>query len=184
MKPPLHALVVFTLLFSMDAEAGGKRLIPVTVRGQVKPAVVEAGKPIPLTITIRNELPSSIRFATFRLTPTEWNGETVNISLVDIYREGNPLNLYLARPVVGEPKPVAGLTLKISGMGGRVIKPTESLVVRTDARKWTLRDGWLPGRYKVTVRAEHLTVDRYSRLWVTSDPFEFEIKAAATRPDK
>ena len=55
-----------------------------------------------------------VRFAVVRHAPTEWNGETANISLVDSYRDGHPRGLYLARPVVGEPKPVAGLTLKIS----------------------------------------------------------------------
>ena len=65
--------------------------------------------------------------------------------------------------------------------GSHDIKPTNSLVVHTDARKWKLIDGWVPGRYRVTVRAEHIAVDRYSRLWTTSDPFEFEIEAGPTR---
>ena len=176
-KPPLRALAVLALLFSMDAEvgeAGGKRQIPVVVRGEVKPAVVEAGKPIRLTVTVTNGLGGSIRFPTYRLGPTDWNGETVNVSLVDIYRDGQRRGLFLKRPAVRPP-------IKIAGMASYEIKPKQSLVVRTDARKWTLRDAWLPGRYKVTVRIDRLTLDHYAVLSVTSDPFVFEIKAAATR---
>ena len=65
-----------------------------------------------------------------------------------------------------------------------VIEPGKTLVIRTDARKWKLRGGWLPGRYKAWVRVDGLTIDRYSQLSVTSDPFEFEIKAAVTREEK
>jgi hypothetical protein len=140
----------------------------VVVTGKVEPGTVKAREPIPLTVTITNGLPASIRHNTFRLEPTDWNGETVNISLVDIYREGTA-NLYRSRPKVDVP-------LQISGMGSHEIKPGGTLTVKTDARKWQLRDGWLPGRYKVTIRVDHLTLDRYSTLSVLSDPVEFRVE--------
>ncbi len=142
--------------------------VPVVVMGKVEPGTVKAGEPIPLTVTITNGLPASIRHNTYRLEPTSWNGETVNINLVDIYREGPP-NLFLYRPKLDPPQ-------EISGMGSHEITPGGTLTVKTDARKWTLRDGWLPGRYKVTVRVDHLTLDRYSTLSVLNDPVGFTVE--------
>jgi len=48
--------------------------------------------------------------------------------------------------------------------------------IQTDARKWKLRDDWLPGRYRVTVLVDNLKVDKYSTISVLTDPIEFEIK--------
>lgn len=162
--------VLFAALPLAADETGPQkdRQIPVVVRGNVEPGTVKAGEPIPLAITITNGLPASIRHSTYSLEPRDWNGETVNISLVDIYRQGPP-NLYRGRPEVEVP-------IRISGMSSHEIKPGETLTVKTDARKWKLHDGWLPGRYTVTVRVDHLTLDRYSTLSVLSDPVEFRIE--------
>ncbi len=169
---PSFALLVAVLFALLPLAASephpDDRQIPVVVTGKVEPGTVKAGGAIPLTVTITNGLPTSIRHNTFRLEPTDWNGETVNISLVDIHREGPP-NLFLHRPEVDPPQ-------IISGMGSHEIKPGGTLTVKTDARKWKLRDGWLPGRYKVTVRVDHLTLDRYSTLSVMSDLVEFRVE--------
>ena len=160
----------------LDIEA--KRQIPVIVHARLRPVVkgthvytnlAEADKPIPLEITIFNGLRSCIYHSTFSNKPNTWNGETANISLVDIYRNDKQFNLYLARPKIDVP-------VGISGMGRYEIKPVEKLLIQTDAHKWTLRDGWLPGRYKVTLRVDNLTADRYCNLSILSDPIEFEIK--------
>jgi len=143
--------------------------IDVVVRGQVTPAVVKAGEPIPLAVTVSNGLGAYIHHSTYSLTPNDWNGETHNISLVDIYRDGKEFNLYLARPKANPPH-------LVSGVGGRGIKAGESLRIETDARKWKLRDGWLPGHYKVIVRVDRLRIDPYWTLSVLSDPFEFVIE--------
>lgn len=103
-----------------------------------------------------------------RLEPSDWNGETMNIGLVDIYREGTA-NLYRSRPKVDVP-------LQMSGMGSHEIKPGGTLTVKTDARTWELQGGWSPGHYKITIRVDHLTVDRYSTLSVMSDPVEFRVE--------
>ena len=146
-----------------------RRQIDVVVTGEVVPAVVKEGQPIPLKIRITNGLKRPIRFQTYSMQPVEWNGETCCISLVDIYRDGKEFNLYLARPQIKVPE-------NISGSAAYKIAPGEMLEVSTDASKWKLRDGWLPGRYQVTVRADALLVDDYSRLYVLSDPFEFEVE--------
>ncbi len=153
------------------SETRGKeeRQVPIVVTVNVDLEIVETGEAIPLTITVSNGFPSSIYHSTFSLTPNEWNGETCNVSLVDIYRDDEPGNLYLARPKMDIP-------ITISGTGRREIKPGGKLVIRTDARKWKLRDGWLPGKYRVTVRVNNLTVDKYSKLSVLADPVQFEIR--------
>ena len=144
--------------------------IDVVVRGQVTPAVVKPGEPIPLAVTVSNGLGADVYHSTFSLKPNDWNGETQNISLVNIQRDGKPFNLYLAsRPKANSPQYIAG-------MGRQRIKTGESLRIETDARKWKLRDGWLPGRYKVTVRVDRLRIDPYWTLSVVSDPFEFVIE--------
>jgi hypothetical protein len=147
-----------------------KRQIPVIVHGYIKP-VVQKAEPIPMRVFVFNNLRSSIYHETFSRKPNAWNGETVNITLVDIYRNDQPINLYYKRPNVNTP-------VDISGMARLPIEPGEQILIETDARKWQLRDGWLPGRYKVTMRVDNLTVDKYTKLSIISDPIEFEIKEA------
>lgn len=152
--------------------------ISVIVRGQVIPDVVKAGEPIPLTVTVANHFSSPIYHNTFSIEPSDWNGETCNISLVDIYRDDRPRNLYYARPEVNVP-------VRASGIGSYEIEAGKILAIRTDARKWKLHDegrpverfnGWFPGRYKVTLRVDNLTVDKYCKLSVLSNPIEFKIE--------
>jgi hypothetical protein len=150
-------------------KAEQERQVPVVVSVEVKPKILKSGEAVPLTIRISNGLSSSIYHLTFSLTSNNWNGETHSISLVDIYRDGMASNLYLSQPSVSVP-------ISVSGLARWEIKPGEELEIQTDARKWKLRDGWLPGRYKVAVRVDNLKVDQYSTLSVLSNPIEFEIK--------
>ncbi len=171
-KGYMSILLIFAAgLIAVTSELEGKqeRQIQIVVSAEVKPKIVKTGEVIPLTITVSNGLSSSSYHSTFSLMPNDWNGETCNVSLADIYRDGKPGNLYLARPKIDVP-------MTVSGMGRREIKPGGKLKIQTDARKWKLRDGWFPGRYKVTVRIENLKVDDYSTLSVLADPIEFEIK--------
>ena len=164
--------IAFTVpLIVVAAKVDGKqeRQIPVVVSVEVKPKIVKTGESIPLILTVSNGLSSSIYFSTFSLTPNDWNGETYHVSLVDIYRDDKADNLYLARPMIDVP-------ITISGVGRREIKPGDNIKIQIDARKWKLRDDWLPGRYRVTVRIDNLKVDEYSVLSVLTDPVEFEIK--------
>jgi hypothetical protein len=164
-------LMFFYALIAVASNLEGKqeRQIPVIIIVEVKPEIVKSEEVVPLTITVSNGLSSSIYHLTFSLTSNDWNGETYNISLVDIYRDGNTGNLYLERPQMSVP-------ITMSGVVRQEIKPGEKLEIQTDVRKWKLRDGWLPGRYRVTVRVDNLEVDEYSTLSVLSEPVEFEIK--------
>ncbi|MFZ5831556.1 MAG: hypothetical protein ACOY3P_15840, partial [Planctomycetota bacterium] len=128
-----------------EVTAAEETLIPVSVTGTVGQAVVNQGDPIPLTVTIGNGLKGPIRYSTFGLEPSDWNGETINLTLVDIYRDGKPKGLFRARPRVDVPD-------TISGMASYPIEAGEKLTVGTDARKWTIERGWRPGKYRVSVR--------------------------------
>ena len=163
--------VVFGSILTSSTDSAAKdedRPIQVFVYGQVSPDVVRVGSEIPLTVTILNEMDVPVHYPTFSLEPNDWNGETSNIALVDIYRNSKMWNLYLDSPDVNVPR-------DISGQGHHRIDPGNSLTIRTDARKWTLRDSWLPGRYQVTLRV-NVTVGKHYLLSILSDPFEFEIK--------
>lgn len=152
------------------AAAAREKLIPVVVTGKVEPAVVKQGEPIPLAVTIANGLKGPVSYSTYSLKPNAWNGETVHLTLVDIYRDGKPEGLFAERPRVEVPA-------KVAGMAAHPIKAGESLTVTTDARKWKIAGGWVPGKYKVNVRVENLAVEgNRCILSVHSEPFEFEIR--------
>ncbi|MHC4616686.1 MAG: hypothetical protein ACYTEQ_02915 [Planctomycetota bacterium] len=147
---------------------GAKREIPVVVRVRIRP-VLQEGEAIPLRMWVFNGLRRSIYHGGFTTKPSAWNGETGNISVFDIYRDDDPASLYLERPQVRVPDDVAGI-------GRYEIKQGEKLLIETDARKWKIRGGWTPGRYRLTVRVDNLTVDEYCRMSVMSDPIVFEIR--------
>jgi hypothetical protein len=152
------------------AAAAGEKLIPVVVTGKVEPAVVQRGAPIPLAVTIANGFKGPVTYSAFSLRPNDWNGETARLTLVDVYRDGNPQGLFAGRPRVKVPARVAGVGAHPIGAGRR-------LTVRADARKWKIVGGWVPGKYKVTVRVENLAVDGdRCILSVQSEPFTFEVR--------
>ena len=166
---------LFVAWLSASAIAGTgaatvEKLIPVVVTGKVEPAVVMQGQPIPLAVTIANGLKGPIGYSTYSLKPNDWNGETAYLTLVDIYRDGKPGSLFVERPKVEAPE-------KVTGVGGNPIKAGESLTVTTDARKWKIIGGWVPGKYRANVRVEKLTVEgNRCILSVHSEPFDFEIR--------
>ncbi len=153
-----------------EGSEADQQAIPVTVTGEVRPAAVKQGEPIALAATIRNGLKGPIGYSTFSLKPNGWNGETVSLTLVDVYRNGETRSLFLEHPKVDVPR-------ELAGMAWHRIEAGKSLTVTTDARKWKIVDGWKPGKYKVTVRVERLTADNgRCLLSVQSAPFEFEIR--------
>jgi hypothetical protein len=144
-------------------------LIPVRVTAAVKASPKE-GAEIPLAVTIHNGLKGDIRHTTFALEPKAWNGETLNVALVDVYRDGEKIGLFRAAPVIKTP-------LELSGTVSQRIEAGKTLTIHTEARKWNIAGGWKPGKYSVIVRVENLAVDGDRvRLSVQSDFFEFEIK--------
>jgi hypothetical protein len=124
-----------------------------------------------ITLTLLNELKSSIYFETFGKKWEAYNGETVNCRLVDIYREGDSGQLYLARPELKLPSGPPGP----SGLGVIWVKPGASAKIQLDMSKWKIRGGWIPGEYQVNCRIDRITVDRHISLSVMADPISFEI---------
>jgi len=116
---------------------------------------------VSLIIENRSTLP--IRVSGFGDTPTSWNAETAGVSLVDISRDGQQRNLYLQRPVVTPPH-------TISGQSSRMVPPGGIYARQIDAAKWLIADGWKPGRYQVSIRADALHLDNHTTAWVLSTP--------------
>ncbi|MEX0727440.1 MAG: hypothetical protein WD065_14285 [Planctomycetaceae bacterium] len=178
MKAPLAGVVLClgfaTPIWGEEPQtdaAANEPTIPVVVTAKVTAELLREGEPIPLQVTIHNELKDEIRYLTNGLSPVDWNGETRSLTLVDVYRDGERAHV-LERPNVDVP-------LTIAGMSGKRIEPGKSLTIETDARKWTILGGWIPGKYRVNVRVENLSVDQgRCQLGVHSEPFEFEIAAA------
>lgn len=137
--------------------------IPVAVRAQAELAVFKSGKALPVSITLANGLSKTIRFYTFAVQPNEWNGETINISLVDVYRDGQRRNLYLARPEVIQP-------LTVSGLGSHPVAPGSTLRVMIDIGKWKIQGGWTEGTYDLIFRMDGIIVDDRVTMSVLSDP--------------
>ncbi len=146
-----------------------KRQIAVTLTASPKPEGYRHGEALPVTLVITNGLGGEIGFARLAAEPNSWNGETYRCSLVDVYRDGRPGNLYLARPELHVPK-------SISGPGVKYVRPGECLEVELDVSKWRLRDGWFKGRYKAVFRVDRIIADEYVELSVLSDPVTFEIR--------
>ena len=171
MRQSIHILMLLSSVLLLPVRASEQRQIPITVEVQPTSGVLKSGTPLLLRVTISNGLSQEIRFQTFSLSPNSWNAETTNISLVDIYRDvPQPMNLFYARPKLGETPRF------LAGMASYAIKPHESLSVLIDISKWQIHEGWKSGKYKVTVRADNIYVDRYTTASVLSDPVEIEIK--------
>ena len=163
------ALSSFSSSSSPSAPVHVERQIPVDVTSQITRGVIRKGDPIPLEITIRNGFSGAISFKSFNLKPNEWNGETPSIALYDIYRGRRPEGLFLARPAVEPP-------IAIPYMPWHRIPSGETLTISTDVRKWTIADGWLPGKYKMSLRVDNLQVDGSAALSIQGEPIEFEIR--------
>lgn len=154
---------------SPSAPVHVERQIPLDVTSRITRDVIRRGDPIPLEITIRNGFSGAINFKSYNLKPNDWNGETPSIALYDIYRGRRTEGLFLARPAVEPP-------IAIPHMPWHRIPSGETLTISTDVRKWTIADGWLPGKYKMSLRVDNLQVDGSAALSVLGEPIEFEIR--------
>jgi len=154
---------------SSTSAAFVERQIPVEVTSRITRGVIRRGDPIPLEITIKNGFSGPVAFKSFNLEPNEWNGETPSIALYDIYRGRRAEGLFLARPAVEPP-------IAIPFMPWHQIPAGKSLTIRTDVRKWTIADGWLPGKYRMALRVDNLQVDGAAALSILGEPIEFEIR--------
>jgi len=157
-------LIAMLMLLAGVAVAGDKEaVIPVHVKAQAELAVFKAGKPLPMSVTLMNGLSKTIRFSTFATEPNEWNGETLNVSLVDVYRDKKKRNLYFARPELKVP-------VTISGPGSRQIQPNGTLRIMIDISKWKIQGGWTKGEYELVFRMDRIIADDKVTLSVLSNP--------------
>ena len=160
----MKQLIVMLILFAGVAVAGDEEaVIPVSVHAQAELAVFKASKPLPMSVTLTNGLSKTIRFTTFATEPNEWNGETLNVSLVDVYRDKKKRNLYFARPELKVP-------VTVSGAGSRQIQPNGTLSIMIDINKWKIQGGWTKGEYEVVFRMDNIIVDDKVKLSVLSAP--------------
>jgi hypothetical protein len=170
-RSAIHLLLILSAVLLLPVYASGQRQIPITVKAEPASAPLKSGAPLLLRVTIYNGLPQEIRFQTFALSPNSRNGETTNISLVDIYGDtAQSMSLFYARPKLGD------MPEFIAGVSSHAIKPQASLSVLIDVSKWQIRDGWKAGKYKLTVRADNIIVDQYTTASVMSDLVGIEIK--------
>ncbi|UCH35620.1 MAG: hypothetical protein JSV65_04525 [Armatimonadota bacterium] len=146
-----------------------KRQIAVTLKALPKAESYGLEARLPVTLLLTNGLSGEIGFERFAAKPNSWNGETYGCSVVEIYRDGRPTNLYLARPRLTVPLTVSGPALKY-------VKPGESLEIELDVRKWRIRDGWRRGTYRAVFRVDRIIADEYVRLSVLSEPVTFEVR--------
>lgn len=168
----MRSFTVVLMLLAGVAGAGDKKpVIPVSVHAQAELAVLEAGKPLPMSVTLTNGLSETIRFTTFAVKPNNWNGETQNISLVDVYRNKQKKNLYLARPAPKAPMPA-----NISGPSAHSVTPGGVLRIVIDISKWRIQGGWTKGEYQLVFRMDRITVDEKVALSVLSDPIQIVVQ--------
>ncbi len=165
----MKRLIAMLMLLASVSVAGEKSVIPVSVQAQAELAVFKSGKPLPMSVTLTNGLSKTIRFSTFAVEPNEWNGETLNISLVDIYRNGQKHNLYLARPKLKVP-------VSISGSSAHSVKPGGTLRIMIDISKWKIQGDWTKGKYELVFRMDNIIVDDKVTLSVLSDPVQLEMQ--------
>jgi len=115
---PLHVSLCSRTRTEKEAETSGdfkelgdgkapEGLIPVRVTAEVKFTESKVAD-IPLTVTIHNGLNGDIRYTTFSLEPNAWNGETLNLKLVDVYRDGEQAGLFRVTPTIKVPLELSG----------------------------------------------------------------------------
>ena len=164
-----HLFALLMLVASVSVAGDTNPAIPISVHARAERALFLAGKPLPMSVTLTNGLSTTVRFSTFATEPNEWNGETLNISLVDVYRGGEKKNLYLARPELTVP-------VSVSGPGARPVKPGETLRIMVDISKWQIQGGWVEGGYELVFRMDGIIVDNKVTLSVLSDPVRVTIQ--------
>ncbi|OPZ74325.1 MAG: hypothetical protein BWY82_00754 [Verrucomicrobia bacterium ADurb.Bin474] len=157
-----HILIAI-LVFCVTIVSANDYAIPVSVHAQAEMALFKSGHPLPISLTVSNGLSATLRFTTFSTSPNDWNGETMNISLVEVYRDGKRRNLLLNKPELSAPSTV-------SGPASHPIHSNATLTIMIDANKWTIDGGWAPGQYELVFRLEKMTIDGRSELSVVSDP--------------
>ena len=169
-----RAVIALAVLMTV-ASGAGAGMLNVDEDSPISVAVFvrhdnDRGGPIPLSVTLENGMKGAIRYATFSLVPVPWNGETASLTLVDVYRNGNPGDLFLGRPAVTAPA-------DRPSMNQFAVKSGQNLTVKTDLTKWKIKGGWISGHYTATLRVENIDTDRdHQTVTVLSEPFSFQVR--------
>ena len=143
-----------------------------TLEAAAKRSVFNSGRPLPISITLSNQPSMPVSFTTFSTEPNEWNGETHNISLVSVYRDGEKRNLHLSHPEVQVPRSVTNsITYQV--------KPDHPLRIMLDVSKWKIEGDWVKGEYRLVFRMERVRSEykTWSDTWhALSDPITIRIE--------
>lgn len=170
-KQALMFILLITLALPVQAmNQFPERQIPVYVIAKPRKAIFAIGEPILIDVEIKNGLKQEIRITTYSVSPNSWNGETLCISLPDVYRLPRIFQIAYERPEITD------MPGGIAGPSWVPIAPGNSRVKTIDVRKWQVTEGWMKGKYQLVVRADKIDVDSYSWINVNSEPFTFEIR--------
>ena len=159
------ALVVMITFVARPAES---RPSLVAVKVQADSATTKAGNPVYLTIAITNNLDSEVLVSCLSQVPSATNAETIGITLQAIYREGREGG---SIPIVRKPHIQLPHALPVCK-----IRPHGTHTIKTDATKWGIEGGWVPGKYTASMLVEEIRVDTKVTMRVLSDLFEFRIE--------
>ena len=165
----MFSVLFLTLLFGSPS-AGSASEKPLALLSCAVPLhATRPGGGIPLVVELRNNMKRPLRHASPSLVPTDKNYETIGLDIQAVYRDtfekGSLRNV--TRPLVDFPH----------ALPTHEVPPGGTLIIKTDARKWQIEGGWIPGRYWISVRMGYLTVDPWTTLSVTSrDLCSFEIR--------
>ncbi len=165
----MKTILAVLILSGGLALAEEQPVIPVSVRAQAETAVFTEGKPLLMSLTLTNGLPKALCFVTFSTKPNEWNGETFEIQVSDLYRNKQKRSLYLARPEIHVPT-------TISGPAAHAIQPGTRFQILLDMSKWKIDGGWTKGKYEVAFRMDRIIVDEKITMSVQSDPVHVVIQ--------
>jgi len=159
-----------TILFCLAGYAQEKRQVNVIVDAIPLSSQFKANEPFMFRVSIYNGLKDEILFPTYALMPNGWGGESANFTFYDVIQKSGQQSLISWRrePINVPPT--------VSGMASYRIKPKEKLYIVVDAKKDYATVNWFPGEYEFTVRADYISVDRYTTMSVASNPVKFIVE--------
>ena len=143
--------------------------VPVHLRVALVDPSPRMGSPLLVRVTLENGLAVALHWSTYSLTPTPWNGEALNVNLIESHRGGAGASLFLAAPRIDPPRVVAGPS-------SHEVPPGGELVTTVDLGKWRVGEGWRAGDYRVVLELRNVSVgDGRVRLAVSSETLVFTI---------
>lgn len=143
--------------------------VPVHTRVALIDPSPRVGSPIRVRVTLQNRLPEALHWSTYSLAPNPWNGETLNVNLLEIHRARTTGSLFLAPPRIDPPRGIAGPS-------SHTVPPGSDLAVTVELQKWRIVEGWRAGDYRAVLELGNVSVgDGRVRLAIASDPLAFTI---------